>query len=652
MKKKVAGPMIVLYNFSKKLVACLLVTPRTLLHYRSRIMKIGPNYLGDGRCGFTVWAPPHAKVELKIVSPGEKVYPMISDGMGYWSVTVDDVYPGASYLYRLNENFDSPDPASNYQPHGVHGPSQVVDHRAFTWEDGDWPGIDLCTMVIYEIHVGTFTPEGTFDAVIPRLDELRGLGVNTLLIMPVAQCPGTRNWGYDGVYPFAVQNSYGGPDGLKRLVNECHKKGMAVKLDVVYNHLGPEGCALCNFGPYFTDDYKSPWGQAINVDGEYSDGVRNLFIYNAHYWLFDFHIDVLRLDAADRIYDINAYPFLQQLADEVRTTARQVGRKCFLIAEADQNDPKLTRPKEEGGFGLDAQWLDDFHHCIHTLLTGEREGYYVDYGSAGQLAKCYREGFVYSGEYSHYRKCRRGQPSIDIPAHRFVAFTQNHDQVGNRLAGDRLTRLVHFEALKLAAGALMLAPFIPQIFMGEEYGEENPFQYFVNHSDPELIKAVREGRKMEFTSFAWEDDPPDPQGDEPFMRSKLDWERRKAGKHKVLHDFYRTLISIRKDTPALANCDKERLEARAAEEERVIFLRRWQDDSACHIFCIFNFNTIDARVFVGDVLPAGQWMKVIDSSDTAWNGPGSLLPVELTTSEAVHIREHSFALYKKGNDNG
>ncbi len=615
-------------------------------------MRIGPHYLGDGRCGFTVWSPLLAKVELKIISPEKGTFPLERDEKGYWRTTVENIYPGADYLYRLDCDIDSPDPASNFQPEGIHGPSRVVDHSAFQWEDRGWTGIDLCAMVIYEIHVGTFTPGGTFEAVIPRLDDLKDLGINTLLLMPVAQCPGVRNWGYDGVYPFAVQNSYGGPEGLKRLVNECHKKGIAVKLDVVYNHLGPESNSAYNFGPYLTDEYKCPWGQAVNVDGEYSDGVRNFFIENACYWFSDYHIDILRLDAADRIYDINAYPFLQQLADEVRGFARQVGRKLFLIAEGDQNDPKLIRPKEKGGFGLDAQWCDDFHHCVHTLLTGDREGYYIDFGSVGQLAKSFCEGFAYSGKYSQYRKCRRGQPSLDIPAYRFVVFSQNHDQVGNRLAGDRLTRLVHFEALKLAAGAVFLSPFIPLVFMGEEYGEENPFQYFVNYSDPELIKSVREGRKKEFTSFAWEEEPPDPEGEDTLRRSKLSWERRAQGKHKVLLDFYGALIALRKDTPALSNCDKEKLSAEALEDERIIFLRRWQDEGDSHVFCIFNFNTADTRIFVGDSLPPGRWKKTLDSSDAAWNGPGTLLPGKLHTSEAVNIREHSFVVYRKEKDNG
>lgn len=610
-------------------------------------MELGALYLGDGTCEFVVWAPFLKKVELKVLSPEERIVPMTSDGQGYWRTVVSDVFPGALYMFRLDETRERPDPASHYQPQGVHGPSQVIDHLAFTWEDRDWKGPDLCKMIIYEIHVGAFTPEGTFDAVVPRLDALKELGINTLLIMPVAQCPGERNWGYDGVYLYAVQNSYGGPEGLKRLVNECHKREMAVKLDVVYNHLGPEGCYVCEYGPFFTDNYKSPWGQAVNVDGPYSDGVRNYFIENALYWYTHYHIDVLRLDAADRIFDISAYPFLQELVDNVKTCSRRNGRECFLIAESDQNDPKLVRPKERGGFGLDAQWLDDFHHCIHALLTGEREGYYADYGEIEQLAKALQEGFVYTGEYSTYRKCRRGVPAQDIPAYRFVVFSQNHDQVGNRTVGDRLEHLVHFEALKLAAATVIFSPFIPLLFMGQEYGEESPFQYFVSHSDPDLINAVREGRKSEFTSFAWEDEPPDPEGEETFRRSKLQWERRTIGKHKELLEFYRLLLRMRKETPALSTCSKELTRVKALKEERVVLMKRRDESGESQVFCLLNYNTADTRIFINDFLPGGRWRKVIDSAEKRWGGPGSILPDELISLEAMHMKEHSMALYVK-----
>lgn len=610
-------------------------------------MKLGPHYRGDNVCEFVVWAPLLKKVEVKIVAPEERLLPMRRDEQGYWRATAEGTGPGTLYLYRLDSERELPDPVSPFQPFGVHGPSEVVDHGAFQWEDGSWTGLGLRELLIYEIHVGTFTPEGTFDAAVARLDDLQDLGITTVLIMPVAQCPGSRNWGYDGAYLYAVQNSYGGPEGFKRFVNECHKRGMSVKLDVVYNHFGPEGAYLRDFGPYFTDKYKTPWGQAVNVDGPFSDGVRNFFIENALHWYNHYHIDILRLDAADRIFDITAYPFFEELADSVKACSRLNGRECFLVAEADQNDPRLTRPKEQGGFGLDGQWLDDFHHCIHTLLTGEREGYYADYGEIEQLAKSLQEGFVYTGEYSRYRGCRRGRTAADVPSYRFFVFSQNHDQIGNRQAGDRLEDLVHFEALKLAAAAVLFSPFVPILFMGQEYGEENPFQYFVNHSDPTLIEAVRAGRKSEFTSFLWEDEPPDPESEETFLRSKLQWERRDRKRHREMLAFYKTLIGLRKSIPALSNCDRSRLAAKVLKEERILLMRRWQEEEKSHIYCIFNFNTIDTRFFSGDFLPEGRWKKAVESSDAQWSGPGSTLPDEIHAAEALLIKEHSMALYVK-----
>jgi maltooligosyltrehalose trehalohydrolase len=371
---------------------------------------------------------------------------------GYHAAILDDVEPGSFYLYRLDGEKERPDPASRFQPGGVHAPSQVVDPE-FAWEDSCWHGVPLKDYIIYEIHIGTFSAEGTFEAVIPRLDELKNLGLTALELMPVNQFPGDRNWGYDGVHPFAVQNSYGGPDGLKTLVNACHARGLAVVLDVVYNHLGPEGNCFHDFGPYFTRRYRTPWGDAINFDGPNSDEVCRFFIENALYWVSEFHFDALRIDPVHAILDFSAYPFLQELGRAVHEAAEQLDRKIYLIAESDLNDPRLVSHPEAGGYGLDAQWNDDFHHTLHTLLTGERTGYYQDFGQIRHLVKAFRDGFVNSGGYSSYRKRRHGNSSKHIPAHRFVVFSQNHDQVGNRMHGERLSRLVSFEALKLAAGA-------------------------------------------------------------------------------------------------------------------------------------------------------------------------------------------------------
>ena len=578
-------------------------------------MKIGLNHKKNGRYEFTVWAPFSSTVSLKIVSPKEKIIPMEKDSRGYWRTAFENSLQDILYYYRLNDEKDRPDPVSHYQPEGVHGPSQAVNH-SFNWEDEYWKGINLAEMVIYEIHVGTFTPDGTFDAIIPRLDELKDLGINALEIMPVAQFSGERNWGYDGVYPYAVQNSYGGPEGFKRLINECHKNGMAVILDVVYNHLGPEGNYLADFGPYFTNKYKTPWGDAINFDGPCSDQVRQFFINNALYWITEYHIDALRLDAIHGIFDSSAKHFLQELGEAVHEQAAKLVRSIYLISESDLNDSKIVNSIQNGGYGLDAQWNDDFHHALHSLLTNEQQGYYRDFGQMSHLVKAVREGFVYSGEHSHFRLKRHGNSSKDISASQFVVFSQNHDQTGNRMFGERLATLVSFESLKLAAGTVLLSPYIPLLFMGEEYGEESPFLYFISHSDPALIGAVRQGRKAEFHNFSCKGEPPDPQNVETFLKSKIDWEKRNEGSHKVLMDFYKHLITLRKTIPALSHLDKRNLFVEGLGKENIMFVIRWKD--ACQVFIVFNFNNSDVKI----IPPISNriWNKATDSSEKIWNG--------------------------------
>jgi len=606
-------------------------------------MKIGARYYGNGRCDFVVWAPSVLDMSVKIVSPKERIIPMKRDERGYWSITVENMFPGTSYLYMLDHERERPDPASHFQPEGVHGASQIIDHNSFNWEDRDWRGVELSEMIIYEIHIGAFTPEGTFEAVIPRLDEIRDMGINGIEMMPVAQFPGERNWGYDGVYPFAVQNSYGGVEGFKRLVNECHRKGIAVILDVVYNHLGPEGNYLWDFGPYFTDKYKTPWGTAINFDDAHSNEVRNFFIENAIHWFHNYHIDALRLDAIHGISDLSARPFLQELAEKVEELSLKSGRKFYLIAESDLNDSRVIRPGELGGYGIDAQWCDDFHHAIHTLLTGERQGYYVDFGKMEHLVKSFNESFVYSGQYSEYRKRNHGNSSKDIPARRFIVFSQNHDQIGNRMLGERLSTLVSFEALKLAAGAVLLSPYIPLLFMGEEYGEGSPFLYFVSFSDSDLVDAVRKGRKEEFRAFEWQGELPDPQSVETFHKSKIEWGKRYKGTHRVLLDFYKTVISLRRKTPALSNPDKDHLDVREFEDKEILCMRRWRDGS--EVFWIANFNKDDMSITVP--LSPGTWKKILDSSEDIWGGTGSLLPETMTQGEELIIRGLSGALYMR-----
>jgi maltooligosyltrehalose trehalohydrolase len=607
-------------------------------------MSLGATYLKGGRCQFVVWAPLAQKVDVHIVAPKERILPLEKDAQGYHQAVVDGMEPGSLYFYRLGDQKERPDPASRFQPQGVHGPSQVVDPH-FPWQDDHWFGLPLQEYIIYELHVGTFSSEGTFTAIIPYLDELKELGITAIELMPVAQFPGSRNWGYDGVYPFAVQNSYGGPEGLKRLVNACHQHGLAIALDVVCNHFGPEGNYFEDFGPYFTERYRTPWGSALNFDGPYSDEVRRFFIENAIYWITEFHIDALRLDALHAILDVSSRLFLEELATSVHEQVESLNRRAYLIGESIANDARLVRPRELGGYGLDAQWNDDFHHSLHVLLTSEQNGYYQDFGSLQHLVKAFREGFVYSGEYSCYRQRRHGTSSKDIPAHRFVVCAQNHDQVGNRILSERLSQLVPFEELKLAAGVILLSPFIPLLFMGEEYGETAPFPYFVSHSSPSLVDAVRRGRLEEFAAFQWQGELPDPQDEATFLRAKLNHKLRSEGQHQVLLEFYRQLIRLRKETPALACLSKDTLEVLGYEKSRLMFIRRWSSNNETVI--LFNFGNTQASILLP--IPQGHWHKRLDSADKQWHGDGSPVPEELDSEgeATLTLSSKAFVLFVK-----
>jgi maltooligosyltrehalose trehalohydrolase len=601
--------------------------------------ELGATPLGNGRCRFRVWAPYMDGVDVHILSPKNRLESLTRDRHGYHEGIYDDVEPGVNYLFRLNSGQERPDPASRFQPQGVHGPSQVVD-PAFPWTDDHWRGIARHRTIIYELHVGTFTDSGTFDAAIDRLDDLASLGITAIELMPVAQFPGERNWGYDGVYPFAAQNSYGGPRGLKRLVNACHHLGLAVILDVVYNHLGPEGNYLRDFGPYFSNRYHTPWGQPINFDGNYSDHVRRFFIENARYWITECHIDALRLDAVHAILDFSARTFLQELAETVSILAEDMGRHIHLIAESALNDTRLIRSPDLGGFGLDAQWNDDLHHALHAVITGERRGYYCDFGRFDQLLKALRDGFVYDGQYSEYRNRRHGNSSRSIPPHRFVGFAQNHDQIGNRLQGDRLSTIVSFEALKMVAGIILLSPSLPLLFMGEEYGETAPFPYFVSHADPGLIEAVRRGRREEFASFGWDGDPPDPQNPETFHRAKLKPDKRLiAGPHSHLWEFYRSLIAYRHRLGVLASPDQSCMAVFRVGRLRIGCIRRWNDIKEV---CVL-FHAGDSPVSTPVPLPEGLWKKEMDSTEFCWGGPGSTLADVIHSDGEITIKLKPYA---------
>jgi maltooligosyltrehalose trehalohydrolase len=582
---------------------------------------------------------------VRVVAPSERIVLLEKSAPGYYCGVVDGLDPGAKYFYRLGSGKERPDPASRYQPQGVHGPSEVVD-PAFNWSDQRWGGLPIKDYVLYEIHVGTFTAEGTFDAAAARLDELEALGITAVELMPVGQFPGSRNWGYDQVYPFAVQASYGGPQGLKRFVDACHRRGLAAVLDVVYNHLGPEGNYLADFAPYFTDRYRTPWGPAINLDGAESDEVRRYFIENALYWITEFHFDALRLDAIHAIVDPSARPFLEELGATVHEFAANLHRHVYLIPESDRNDSRFVTDRQSGGYGLDAQWNDDFHHSIHTLVTGEKKGYYEDFGSLRDLAKAYREGYVYSGQYSPYRRRRHGNSSRHLASLQFIVFAQNHDQVGNRMLGERLTQLVDFDVLKLVAGTVLLSPFVPLLFMGEEYGEPAPFLYFTSHSDPGLIEAVRKGRRDEFAAFKWRGENPDPQDESTYQRSKLHWELRdKEGSHRLLMGFHKELIRLRKTLPAFANLCTSTREVTEWEETKVLTVRRWHGRD--EVIQLMNFSSSAVNRTIA--FPTGFWVKCLDSLEARWGGPGGTAPEKFNSNGELtwSLPPHAFWVFTR-----
>ncbi len=516
---------------------------------------------------FCVWAPHARQITLRLV--GSRDLPMLRSDDGTFSLQ-SSAQAGDRYFYVVDDHKPLPDPVSRLLPEGVHGPTAIVDSNTFAWSDHAWRGLDLREYIIYELHVGTFSPEGTFDGAIQRLDYLRSLGVSVIELMPVAAFPGQRNWGYDGVSMYAVQASYGGPDGLKRLVNAAHGAGLAVILDVVYNHLGNEGNYLRFFGPYFTHHHTTPWGDAINYDDRGCEGVRHYVVENALYWIREYHLDGLRLDATQTIHDDSPLHILAEIQENVQQLAQELGRRVCVIAETDENDRRDVLPRSQGGFGLDAVWSDDFHHALHACLTGEREGYYQDFGHKEQIVRALNQGFVFQGEpFRFWRGRKRGTPAAGIPLPMHVICTQNHDQVGNRARGDRLDVLAPRGACKLAAALLLLAPHTPLLFMGQEYGELAPFLFFTDYGDLGLQKAVREGRRREFEHFvAFGGEVPDPQDPHTFENSKLRWPQTggqwavasgQKNQYQEMLEWYRRLIELRREVviPGKRTCQAE-----------------------------------------------------------------------------------------------
>jgi maltooligosyltrehalose trehalohydrolase len=530
---------------------------------------------------FRVWALLPKKVDIQV--DGVR-HVMVAEPGGWWHAEISSAEHGSDYGLFLDDKGPTPDPRSPWQPIGVHGLSRLVDHDAFRWTDFGWQAPPLSSSVIYEMHVGTFTQQGTFEAAIEKLDHLVELGMTHVELMPINEFSGARGWGYDGVDLFAPHHVYGGPHGLKHFVNACHALGLAVLLDVVYNHLGPSGNVLDKFAPYFTSRYVTPWGPAINFDGAHSDEVRRFFCDNALMWLRDYHFDGLRLDAVHAILDTSAESFLEQLGVEVKQLEAQLGRNLVLIAESDMNDPRLLWPRDRGGFALDAQWSDDFHHALHSVLTGERKSYYSDFGELADLAKAFRQAFVYDGQYSAHRHRRHGRSPTELSGHRFLAYLQNHDQIGNRAKGERSSRLMSAGRLKIGAALVLTSPFVPLLFQGEEWGASTPFLFFSDHEEPELAQAVREGRHREFAVLGWEPaEIPDPQLLETFERSILNWSELSRGIHVDLLDWHRQLIQLRRDEPRLTDGRLDGIGARFDELRRWLVVEHGEISVACNL---------------------------------------------------------------------
>ncbi len=528
---------------------------------------------------FRVWAPKAGSVQLAL---GERRLDMHPEPGGWWRFCEPELPSSSDYAYIVDGSQPLPDPRSPWQPYGINGPSRTLDHEAFEWTDHRWQPPPLSSAIIYELHVGTFTRAGTFEGAIERLDHLVDLGVTHVELMPVGEFSGYRGWGYDGVDLYAPCHAYGGPHGLKRLVDACHARGLAVLLDVVYNHLGPAGNYLDRFGPYFTTTYSTPWGPAINMDEARSDEVRRFLIDNALMWLRDYHFDGLRLDAIHAMFDRSAVHFLEELRESVDRLEAQLGRHLVLIAESDLNDPRIVRPRAAGGYDMDAQWSDDFHHALHCVLTGERAGYYADFGTLAHLTKALEHAYVYDGVYSVHRQRRHGRSTAGLSGHCFLGYLQNHDQIGNRAHGERIGQLISAGRARIGATLVLTSPFIPLLFQGEEWAASTPFQYFTDHGDPTLGQAVTQGRRKEFAAFGWKPESiPDPQGVSTFERSRLDWSELERPAHAQMLEWYRHLIRLRRSFPALTDGRLDAVRTRFNEQDQWLTVQRGRVTIAC-----------------------------------------------------------------------
>lgn len=571
---------------------------------------LGATLFEEERCHFCVWAPFAERLQVEIIPTQGASYrvDMRCNREGYFAKTINQIREGDRYYYCFSGQ-KYPDPASDFQPEGIHGPSQIVQRSSVPeWKSKPWS-----EYVIYELHVGTYTKEGTFTAIIPYLNELQELGITAIELMPIAQFSGERNWGYDGVFPFAVQNSYGGPEGFKTFISACHKHDISVILDVVYNHLGPEGNIFEHFGPYFTDKYQGSWGKLLNFDDAYHHHIRRYFIENALHWFSEYGVDALRLDAVHTIIDTSAYSFVEELTQQVRQLSLEQHRPFYLTAENDFNNLRLLHSNQRGGCGMQAQWNNDFHHALHTILTKEQQSYYQDFGEIRQFLKAYHEGFVYTGEYSKYKKMPYGVHSNEIDAEKFVVFLQNHDQIGNRLSGDRLATMLSADKVRLGIGLVLCSPYIPLLFMGEEYGETAPFLYFISHENKALVEAVRQGRAREFGLN--ETDMPDPQARDTFTACKLQHSLKNEPKHKMLWHYYQALLSIRKEMKGFFGLKQAKTSVMVLKEQAI----KISGASGEHYFTILaNFS--NGYIDYSSVFNSKPWILLINSSDGQWSG--------------------------------
>jgi maltooligosyltrehalose trehalohydrolase len=591
-----------------------------------------------------VWAPDARQVLVQLERSGQ-AFDLQPKEHGNWELETTELNEGDLY-WLLVDGKKLPDPASVSQPEGVHGPSQAKS-LGFNWDEQGWKNIPLKDYIFYELHTGTFSAGGDFEGIAERLDHLIQLGITAIELMPVASFPGERNWGYDGVFPFAVQHTYGGPLALQELVCLCHRKGLAVVLDVVYNHFGPEGNYLSEFGAYFTDKYRTPWGNAVNFDDRGAHGVREYFIENVLMWFRDFHIDALRLDAVHAIKDFSAVHILQEIRTRVDLLMAQTGRRHYLIAECDLNDPRYISGLDRNGLGMDAQWSDEFHHALRVSAGEAREGYYADFEGIRHLGKAFRDAYVYTGGYSAERGKFFGRSAEGHPGQQFVVFSQNHDQVGNRMLGERSSMLFSFEMQKLMAAAVLCSPFLPMLFMGEEWGETSPFLYFIDHTDPELVELVRKGRKEEFAAMHAAGEAPDPKAKQTFVGSKLNWDLLSVQKHIVLLQFYKQLIDLRKRNPVLRAGELDALRVFVNREKNCLVIERGTTGGEEMLLCFLNFSDSVQQLPVPGYVSDAK--KVMDSADPRWLGPlasaGEFSPSGKDVVNEINIQPQSFLAY-------